>query len=666
MFPVILQDFRAMTKRRILLGFMTLALLYIGYLVYLLVLSPKSNLQSIYLIPKDAVFVIESEKPVKSWKKIREGDAWSHLLKNNYFAELTSNIQQVDTVFSDQQRVFEFLDNRSLFISIHMISPKDYGVFYVLDLKRIAKLKLLKTYLNTLLNENYTLSKRQYHDHEILEIYDRQSKKTISLSFIKNQMIASYTHSLVEAAIDQYEEPVLGRNLNFIAINEKVGFENLFRLYVQYNHLDDYINAFSDRPGDWVDRISENFLFSGFHFDLDKNNTLIANGYTNISNTNESYLEALQKSGTAKRSIPNIAPKRTALYVSYGFDSFTRFYENFKQVQQDNPKQFEEYQIGIEKLEKFLKINIEEHFISWIGDEIALLQIESQITKGRNDMALVLKTDDIEKARINLGFILDQIRKKTPVKFKTVSYKQHEINFLSIKGFFKILLGNRFKELDKPYFTLVDDYVIFSNDPNTLKSIINDIIAKNTLSTSLDFKDFTKGFKKKSSLFVYSNVPVLYNNMYALADGKTKSQMRKNKDFIICFPQVGLQMTPEDDVFQSRLIIDYQNVDEVKTRVQFKETSVKGSAQNQEVNETIFRLRPIYPNDLTAKRFIKKYANGAVQFEVELKDGLKHGRYTAYYPDGSEKMTGRFRKDIQVGTWRYFDKDGKPLLRKKF
>ena len=666
MFPVILQDFRAVTKRRILLGFMTLALLYIGYLVYLLVLSPKSNLQSIYLIPKDAVFVIESEKPVKSWKKIREGDAWSHLLKNNYFAELTSNIQQVDTVFSDQQRVFEFLDNRSLFISIHMISPKDYGVFYVLDLKRIAKLKLLKTYLNTLLNENYTLSKRQYHDHEILEIYDRQSKKTISLSFIKNQMIASYTHSLVEAAIDQYEEPVLGRNLNFIAINEKVGFENLFRLYVQYNHLDDYINAFSDRPGDWVDRISENFLFSGFHFDLDKNNTLTANGYTNISNTNESYLEALQKSGTAKRSIPNIAPKRTALYVSYGFDSFTRFYENFKQVQQDNPKQFEEYQIGIEKLEKFLKINIEEHFISWIGDEIALLLIESQITKGRNDMALVLKTDDIDKARINLGFILDQIRKKTPVKFKTVSYKQHEINFLSIKGFFKILLGNRFKELDKPYFTLVDDYVIFSNDPNTLKSIINDIIAKNTLSTSPDFKDFTKGFKKKSSLFVYSNVPVLYNNMYALADGKTKSQMRKNKDFIICFPQVGLQMTPEDDVFQSRLIIDYQNVDEVKTRVQFQETSVKGSAQNQEVNETIFRLRPIYPNDLTAKRFIKKYATGAVQFEVELKDGLKHGRYTAYYPDGNEKMTGRFRKDIQVGTWRYFDKDGKPLLRKKF
>lgn len=658
-------------RKKIVFGLLMAMLIYVGYLVYLLVLSPKTNLQSIYLIPKDAVFVIESEKPVKSWQKIRESEAWGHLLKNDYFAELTSSIQQVDTVFNDQQRLFEFLDDRSLFISVHMISPKDYGIFYVLDLKRIAKLNLLKTYMNTLLNEGYTLSKRKYHDHEILEIYDRQSKKTMSLAFIKNQLIASYTHSLVEASIDQFEEPVLGRNLSFIEINERVGFENLFRLYVQYNYLDDYATAFSNQPGDWVERVSQNFLFSGFHFDLDKNNTLTADGYTNISNTNESYLEALQRSGTSKRTIPEIAPKRTALYVSYGFDSFSKFYDNFKLVQQDNPQQFEDYEAGIEKLEKFLRIDIEEHFVSWIGDEIALLQIQSQISKGKNDIALVLKSNNSDDAKTNMGFVLDQIRKKTPVKFKTVQYKQHEINFLSIKGFFKILLGNRFKELDKPYFTYIDDYVVFSNNPNTLKSIINDVIDKRTLSTSKDFKAFDKRFEKKSSLFVYSNIPVLYNNMYALADGKTKSQMRKNKDFIICFPQVGIQLTPEDDVFESRIVVNYQDVNLVKKNTQFQEVSQKSNTKpidpnTADITEAIFNLRPIYPNDLTAKSFSRKFANGTTRFTVELKDGLKHGRYTAYYPNGKEKMTGRFRKDVQVGTWRFFDVEGKQLLKKRF
>ncbi len=660
-----------MTKKRIFFGLLALLVLYLCYLAYIFVLSPKTNLQSIYLIPSDAVFVVESEQPVESWKKISESEAWQHLQKNNYFAELTENIQKVDTVFQDNHNLFEFFDGRSLFISIHMISPKDYGIFYVLDLKRIAKLQLLKSYLNTLLNEDYVLSKRNYRDHEILEVHDRKSKETMHLAFIKNQLVASYTHTLVEASIDQYKEPVIGRNLNFIEINQKVGHEDLFRMYVQYNYFDDYVKRFTDQPSDWVKRASENFLFSGFYFDLDKHSTLVANGFTNISYVNENYLEALQQSGTAERTIPNIAPKRTALYISYGFESFAEFYKNFEMIQQNDPKQFESYQAGIEKVEKFLKIDVKENFVSWIGDEVALLQIQSHISKGKNDMALVLKANDMEKAKTNLDFVLNQIRKKTPVKFKAVNYKEHEINFLSIKGFFKILLGSRFEEFDKPYFTQIAEYVIFSDNPNTLKSIIDDVVAGETLSTSEEFRKFNDRFESESAVFVYSNIPVFYNNMYVLADAPTKQKMRKNKDFIICFPQVGFQLTPEDNLFETRLVLNYQEVENVKKNAQFEEKNQIPNPKSQksnsiEITDAIFDLGPIYPTDLNAKSFSRNYTNGTLRFEVDLKDGLKHGRYTEYYPDGTEKITGRFRNDGQVGTWRYYDADGKMVLRKRF
>ncbi len=658
-----------MIKKRVFFGLLALLLVYVAYLLYILVLSPKTNLQSIYLIPKDAVFVMESEKPVESWQKISESEAWQHLQKNGYFAELTENIQKVDTVFNNNHKLFEFFDGRSLFISIHMVSEKDYGIFYVLDLKRIAKLKLLKTYLNTLLNDNYTLSKRNYHNQEILEVYDHKNKETMYLSFVKNQLVASYTHTLVEASIDQYQEPALGRNLNFIEINKKVGYEDLFRLYLQYDFLDDYYKRFSAKPSDWVNRISNNFLFSGFSFDLDKRSTITANGFTNISSINENYLNALQKSGTAERTIPAIAPKRTALYVSYGFHSFSEFYTNFEQAQEGDTEQFESYQAGIEKVEKFLKIDIQENFISWIGDEIALLQIQSAISKGKNDMALVLKTTDADDAKTNLDFVLKQIKKKTPVKFKAITYKEHEINFLSIKGFFKILLGNRFNQLDKPYFTQINDYVVFSNNPNTLKGIIDDFVAKETLSTSKDFINFDKRFERKSSLFVYSNIPVLYDNMYALADGSTRLKLRKNKDFIICFPQIGFQLTPEDDLFESLLVVNYQDVNEVKDKAQFQDKVVvsKPKATNtSETTDAIFNLNPIYPTDLNAKSFRKNYSNGTVKFEVELKDGLKHGRYTEFYSNGSEKISGRFKRGEQVGTWRYYDDAGELVRKKRF
>src|SRR5690606_36184618 len=152
-------------------------------------------------------------------------------------------------------------------------------------------------------------------------------------------------------------------------------------------------------------------------------------------------------------------------------------------------------------------------------------------------------------------------------------------------------------------------------------------------------------------------------------DAPTQQKMLKNKDFIICFPQFGLQLTPEDDLFESRLVINYQDVQEVKknTPLEVKVPSAKPqSADPVEITDAVFDLRAIYPTDLNADTFSVKYANGTTKFEVELKDGLKHGRYTEYYPNGTEKMTGRFRKDEQVGTWRFYNEEGEQVHKKRF
>ena len=174
-----------MYKKKILLVFLTIFIVLIGYLVYFFYLAPSSNLQSIYLIPKDAVFVVETQEPVANWDKIRESDVWKHLQKNEYFFDLTESIHKIDTVFHNKKKVFELFGTRSLFFSVHMYKPKDYALFYVIDLKRIAKLKLLRTYLNTLLNDDYSLSRREYHGNEIIELYDKKSKETLYLAFIK-------------------------------------------------------------------------------------------------------------------------------------------------------------------------------------------------------------------------------------------------------------------------------------------------------------------------------------------------------------------------------------------------------------------------------------------------------------------------------------------------
>lgn len=664
-----------MSKRRFIYILLSLITGYMAYLAYTFFLSPNANLQPVYLIPKDAVFIVETQEPVENWDKIRESELWQHLQQNDYFADLTSSIRKMDTLFHKKKKLFKLFGTRSLVFSIHMYRPKDYGIFYVIDLKKIAKLQLLKSYFNTLLDDDYVLSKRSYNGHEIIELYDKTSKETLYLSFIQNQLIASYVHSLVEASIDQYQKPAIGRDFNFIEVHKHTGYDDMFRLYVQYAYLDDYVRYFSDEKNTWAQVLSKTLGFSGFNLDLKSNNTVIANGYTNLDEKGTGYLQALQQSGIAPHKAARIIPRNNAIYLSFGFDSFNELYGNFeKLLERDSEADFKAYQAGMDRVEKLLKIDVKEHFMSWIGDEIAFIQLKPDAEIHKNELALLIKTKDTDLAGKNLGIITEQVRKRTPVKFKQFNYKGYPVNFLSIKDFFAVFFGGAFNRFEKPYFTIIEDYVIFSNEPGTLKTIIDNYVAGNTLETSEDYTGFNRQFKKESSVFAYINMPALFRSVYLLADEKTRQQMTANEDFIICFPQFGFQLTPDDQLFKSRIVVNYQDPKVVRSKAHFNLDTLYGPSQKDATKpaaslvsgKDVFDVEAIFPDDLNAREYTSTYTDGTLHIRMDLKNGQKHGRYFEYYKSGAVKVKGRFKKDEQTGTWRYYDPEGNLLRKKQF
>jgi hypothetical protein len=147
---------------------------------------------------------METQEPLNNWETISKSEIWSHLNKNNYINTLAENLNTLDTLLKQQKSVFDKIGNRELLISAHVYAPKKYSFLYVFDLQKFAKLNLLKNNLNTLINKNFKVSKRKYHAHEIIEIYDIKKHETLYISFIQNQIIASYVHLLIETSIDKY------------------------------------------------------------------------------------------------------------------------------------------------------------------------------------------------------------------------------------------------------------------------------------------------------------------------------------------------------------------------------------------------------------------------------------------------------------------------------
>ncbi len=663
----------------------TLSVGILCYIFYTFIVSPTKNLRPIYVIPSNAIFFLETEKPISTWEKIRTNTIWGHLKKNTYFSELTENANTLDTLFQENQKLLKLLGSRSLLVSAHMYKNNDYDFLFVVDLQKISKFTQLKDYLDKVLSKDYSFSRRTHKNHEIIELLDKKSKETLSITILENLLVASYTASLTEAAINEYQEPVIGRDQHYLDIFKKVGHDDMFRLYIQQQYLDDFAKCYIDTPNESISYISNNLWYSGFSFDLE-NERILADGYTNFNDTHQTYIEALQKSGLGKHTIASIAPQRTAFYLSLGFDSFERFYDNFQELKKQKPEEFKSYQANISKTEKFLNIDLKEQFIDWMDDEIAFLQLQPTKLGQKNEFAIILKAKDGDDAKEQLHIVLKQIKKKTPVKFRQVTYRGYQINFMAIKGFFRLLLGKFFKDLEKPYFIIIDDYVIFSNHPQTLKNFINDYETKNTLDSSDEFQEFSDHFDSKSNLFAYINMPLFHKNMSSMVSADTRLQLQKNKKYITCFSQIGLQLIASGAIFESKLAAAYRDPKTFSQTLQFTdrpETLLKAKFGPEltppEVPETsnilllkmvdeeeLIKIQDITPDDLNAKRYTETYKDGSLKISVPLKKGMKHGVYRKYYPNGAINIKGRYKKDRQVGIWKVYDEKGNTLERKRY
>ena len=658
----------------------TVAIAIIGFILYqayIFTLAEEDNINPIYLVPKDAVFIVETERPIDTWDEVSASPIWQHFQTNAYFKEVTQNLNSFDKLFQDQKEVIDFIGERDLLISVHVYKPKKYGLLYVADLQKLSKLRFLKNAIQKLAGKNFKVTQRLHKEHEIIELFDVKNRETLYITFIKNQLVASYTHVLVEQSIEQYNNPLIGRDVNFTEIKTETDNDGFFNVYIQYEYLDKYLSCFTSNSNlANFESLKETFFYSGFDISIIEGSIVQAIGFTNVNPSSQTFLKAIQKSGKGKRSIVSIAPRNTSLYLSFAFESFEQFHSNLKELQKENPTIFTSYTTQIKEIENQLQIDIEKHLFSWIGNEIGLLHFNSDLSKNKKDIAAVIKADDIEDAKENLQLILSKIKENTPLKFKQLNYQGYTINYFDLKGFFKMLAGNTFAKMEKPYFTIIDDFVVFSTSPNTLKEIINSYMVGYTLNNSNRFEEFNYQFETKSSVFVYAETSNSYTDFLSLLDSKTQQQLIKNKKYFTSFSQTGLQLIAKGDQFKTNITLSHENPEtlqkilnsekELKEELHAKITPEKDSIAI-DTEDTMFTIPTIHPSDLSAKEYKEYYDNNQLKFEVELRNGVPDGDYKSYYSNGNTKVKGYYKKGKQTGTWKaYSEKDEKLIFKKRF
>jgi hypothetical protein len=640
------------------------AVAYVVYFLWGLFLSPDRNIRQIYLIPADAAFIVQFSNPVDDWKTFSSSESFRTMKRARAFAETAEHIDRMDSVILSNRGLLSLVGRRDMLLSVHKVRARDWDFLIVLDMQKTSKLNLLKEQIELVLRmADFTVTHRVYNGIDIVEMRDAKTHDILYAAFVENHFIASYTSRLVEASIDARNRPEIGLDYAFMEAEKLVAGKGLFRMFVNYANLPSFMSIYLGEKNEYIDMFSESMDFAGLYLDVDREKVRMR-GYTLRKEKATPYLTALLNSGKHRMKAHEIMPARTSVYTNIGFGDLPTFVKELENaLSSQDVAVYNTYADTRKRLEKYFGFSFEEHFLSWMSGEFALSQSEPGLLGSDPELILAIGTRDIREARDKMAFIEKKIKARTPVKVKAVSYKGFEVNYVEMKGFFRLFFGNLFDRFEKPYYTYVDDYVVFSNRASSLLSFIEDYEQKNLLKGEAGFKQALGEVESNSTLFLYTDIHKFYPQLRPLLNAGTWNELQADKEILYSFPYWTLQVVGDNHSTSVQYTMAYKAYEPAVPLTvaadDDDEIDTVAAESPETEKELMSELKRFYVEKFQGNVLRTFYPEGQLQSESEVKEGKRHGRYREYYENGQLKVRGKYTNNHPKGTWKYYTEDGK-------
>ena len=682
-----LPDPKKKRKRIIKQAVAILAALVFGYVIWTVAsiyITPDNNIQQIYLIPKDAALIIQSSDPVNDWKKFSSSAPWQSLRQAELYETITKNVEFLDSVVNTNRSLLSLMGKRSMMISLHKTSSNDFDFLVIVDMQKMSKMLTLKEQIEKILT-GYTVTKRNYRNVETIEMRDNATREILYGAFVENHFVATYDPKLLEASINELEQPNIGLDRGFIEIDRRVPERGLCRLFVNYAYLPEFLSIYIGQRSPYFDMFCEAMNFAGVYGEVtDKKIEL--KGYTLLKEQTDPYISATLSSGKKKMQAHEIMPARTAFYTNFGFGNLNTFVKELENaISINNTELYNDYKSTKSKIETHLDISLEENFLSWMDGEFAFAQTEPGPLGHEAEMILAIKANNVTKMKGNMELIAKNVRNKTPVKFKMVEYKGYSVNYVELKGVFKLFFGGLFERFEKPYYTYVGDYIILSNRPSTILSFIEDYEQKNLLIDNEGFKDIYNQAESSSTLFAYLDIEKFYPLLKPILTPDIWSNIDSRKNIINSFPYWLFQVVGNKQTVSVHMMIDHIKYEEKPEELNFgidwsmsakdydifitekaDETDEAMNIDAESEKELMSELQRFYVEKFEGNVLREYYESGVLKSETEVSKNQRSGRYRAYYEDGTLQVRGKYVRNNPKGTWKYYTPAGKFERKEKY
>jgi hypothetical protein len=271
----------------------------------------------------------------------------------------------------------------------------------------------------------------------------------------------------------------------FKLLSDQQSANSLANLYVNNTQLKPLLSQlFRDEKPDFLKVLSMMPATAALSLNY-KSDALMFSGYTSLNaNGVISYLSLFRNFHPVNNNLKNIFPLTTAYSNCFGVDSTAKFIKKLDDWEQKAGLQSDKAAL-FRKVKQETGVQFNQEFNKQLGHEFAVL------TTRFDEKIAIIELKNGTALRPFLSNISTMTDAETG-----------QLNYSRIPYF---LLGDAFSLFRRPYFIILDNYLILTNTPREISNYKDNYLNARFLSHSNDFNDFNNLLSRQSNVAFYIN-----------------------------------------------------------------------------------------------------------------------------------------------------------------
>ncbi len=446
-------------------------------------------------IPQNAIMVMEVNDIQKTHKRLMESNYWLDMQNIDLINKIESTYKLLDTLFLYKTTK----EGNRLVASLHLSKADDYD--YILYLHRSALGTSLEKLIAAFEQNGMDISQRNFKGTEIYDLKLPDSNQTFTIANDGKLVICSFQPILVEESLSQNSAWIGGLDRPS-GVND-TNHDAL--VHINYQNVPFLETVFLKESIEYsvFDQLNEWLKWSQIGFDFQKRQ-IVVDGKTEFENSDRLVYALTGQGASSKAELPVVLPFNTAFLMHARV-------KNFNSLNR--------------KLSSELEPTFNEYFLEWMGNEWAYGFTEPLGKDHHKESFIVAEVTDKELARIQMSKLFEE----NPSEDAPFLFQGYSVAPSNAAPIAQHLFGESIaKYFEKSWFSVIDNYVVFSPNVEQVKVFVQKYIAEQTLNKEESYIQFSQTLDASSNLVVYLH-PLRMKQLLSVNASKSFSKLLDTK-----------------------------------------------------------------------------------------------------------------------------------------